>query len=388
MPPRDVVVIGAGPAGLCAAAELGRRGIAAEVLERAPALAASWRERYDRLRLNSSRWFSMLPGARYPRGTGAFPTRDEVIGYLERYAAGRGLRIRTGVDVRRIDRDPEGGGWLLRTSDGDVPAAHVVVASGYDGEQLLPEWPGRERFRGTLIHAAAYRNPEPFRDRRVIVVGAGCTAMEIAYDLAEGGADRVWLSIRTPPNIILRTPPGVGLARLFQRLPTGVADRVMRVVRAHDIGDLAPYGLPVPEEGLFARLERLGVAPAIVDRELLDAIRSRRILVIREIDSLGDDGATLVDGTYAAADAIIAATGYRPGLEGLVGHLDVLDGQGAPRTLREPVLPGLHFVGFEPIPGMLGHFGAEARRTAEAIANDPRPLPDTAQAGVPVLTAA
>jgi cation diffusion facilitator CzcD-associated flavoprotein CzcO len=222
----------------------------------------------------------------------------------------------------------------------------------------------------------------------VIVVGAGCTAMEIAYDLVEGGAARVWLSIRTPPNLIIRAPAGVGLARAFSRLPTGVADRVMRVVRAREIGDLAPYGLPAPEEGLFARLARLHVAPAIVDPEVLTAIRARRIVVIREIDALGDDGATLVDGTFAAADAVIAATGYRRGLGGLVGHLGVLDAEGAPRTVREPVAPGLHFVGFEPLPGPLGHFGVEARRTAEAIANDPRPLPETAQAGVPALTGA
>src|SRR5512133_1508003 len=99
------VVIGAGPAGLATAAELRRRGVAAVVLERADAVGASWRGRYDRLRLNTSRWFSKLPGGSYAPGTGVFPTRDEVVSYLEDYSRDNALDVRLRTRVDRIDPD-------------------------------------------------------------------------------------------------------------------------------------------------------------------------------------------------------------------------------------------------------------------------------------------
>ena len=126
---QTAIIVGAGPAGLAAAAELGRRRIPAAVLERGDAVGASWYARYDRLRLNSSRWFSQLPGARYARGVGAFPSRDEMVRYLDRYAHRYELDVRLRTSVERIDRD--GDGWVVRTSAGDLAAPHVVVAAGY-----------------------------------------------------------------------------------------------------------------------------------------------------------------------------------------------------------------------------------------------------------------
>jgi cation diffusion facilitator CzcD-associated flavoprotein CzcO len=244
MDQREAVIVGAGPAGLAAAAELGRRGIRALVLERADAVAASWRGRYDRLRLNSSRWTSQLPGARYARGTGVFPPRDEVVRYLEEYASSRALDVRFDTRGERIDRD--GDAWRLRTSTGDVVARHVIVATGYDHTPHIPDWPGREAFSGRLLHASDYRNPAAFRDADVLVVGSGCSGMEIAYDLATGGAARVRLAVRTSPNILLRTAIGPVLGRLVLKLGDERADKVMRAAQRRTVGDLEPYGLPIP----------------------------------------------------------------------------------------------------------------------------------------------
>jgi cation diffusion facilitator CzcD-associated flavoprotein CzcO len=372
------VIIGAGPAGLATAAQLARRGIPTVVLERGDAVGHSWRGRYDRLRLNSSRWFSGLPGAKYGRHSGAFPARDDVVRYLERYAERHELDVRPRTFVERIDRD--GDGFVVRTSTGDVAAGHVVVATGYARAGVVPAWPGRERFGGTVIHAADYRNPSRFREADVLVVGAGCSGMEIAYDLATGGAARVRLAVRTPPNILVRHPAGPAFARALAKLPPRRADAVARFIRRKELGDLTEFGLPMPEEGVFSRLRRLRVAPAIVDVEWIDAIRDGRVEVVAGVSALDEDGVTLSDGARISPDAVVAATGYSCGLESMLGHLDVLDGRGVPLVHGgEPAAPGLRFVGYFPRPAQLGYLGDEAKVAAQGIAAER----GAARAGVP-----
>jgi cation diffusion facilitator CzcD-associated flavoprotein CzcO len=368
---RRVVVIGAGPAGLAAAAELKRAGITPVVLEREATVAASWRRRYDRLRLNTSRLNSKLPGSRYPRGTPIFPTRDDVVSYLEAYAAKNELEIQFGTRVERIDR--QNGGWTVRTSDRDVQASHVIVATGNDHTPTIPDWPGRERFTGRLLHARDYRNAEPFRGQDVLVVGPGCSGVEIAYDLVENGARRVLLAVRTPPNVLLRSMWGLpndlpALAML--KLPPRIADVQANLASRLSVGSLAPYGLPKPAVGPMTRLKREGKAPALVDKEMVDAIKKRRIEIVAGVESLDETAVTLTDGTRIEPAAIIAATGYWRGLEPLVGHLGVLDQRGMPRVHRgREAAPGLRFTGYDLRPGQIRLMGTGAKRAAREIAH-------------------
>jgi putative flavoprotein involved in K+ transport len=194
-----VIVIGAGPAGLAAAAAAGHQGIPATVVGQADSAAASWLGRYGRLRLNTCRWTSQLPRSGYRSRTGLFPSRDEVISYLKDYLQRPALDLRVRTCVERIDR--RDGGWQLQTPAGPVAARQVIVATGHDHTPHIPPWPGRQRYAGRLVHAAAYRNARPFQHARVVVAGAGCSGLEIAYDLAEGGAGRVWVAIRYTPGL-------------------------------------------------------------------------------------------------------------------------------------------------------------------------------------------
>jgi cation diffusion facilitator CzcD-associated flavoprotein CzcO len=370
---RKVVVVGAGPAGLAAAAELRRAGIESVVLEKEDTIASSWRRRYDRLRLNTSRLNSKLPGSRYPRGTPLFPSRDDIVKYLEAYAAKNKLDITFGTRVERIDRD--NGGFVVRSSDGDVLASHVIVATGHDHTPIIPNWEGRDRFKGPLLHAGDYRNAEPFRDQDVLVVGPGCSGVEIAYDLATNGAAQVWLAVRTSPSVLLRSMFG-GLpndlpALVLLKLPTRVADSQMRLASRLTVGALDKYGLPEPEVGPMTRLRREGKAPAVVDKEMVDAIKDRRIEIVAGVESLDESGVELADSTRIEPAAIIAATGYRRGLEPLVGHLGVLDERGLPRVHRgKEAAPGLRFTGYDARPGQIRLMGTGAKRAARAIARD------------------
>ncbi|MGH2922747.1 MAG: flavin-containing monooxygenase [Solirubrobacterales bacterium] len=375
---RQVVVVGAGQAGIASALALKDAGIGAVVLDRADRVASAWRGRYDGLRLNTWRRFSHLPGRPYPKGTPTFPSREEVIEHVERHAGEDGIELRMGTSVERIDRDGEG--WTVETDAGPLRTREVIVATGVDATPRLPDWPGREAFSGPLLHSSEYANAEPFVDQGVLVVGPGCSGMEIARELVDAGASKVWLAVRTPPNILLRQGPGPVpgdlIATALWHLPTRLADRIARLGARMDFGDLSEYGLPAPETGVFTGVRELDKVPTIADAEAIEAIKEGAIEVVRAVESLDSDGVALADGTRIAPDAVICATGHRPGLEPLVGHLGVLGERGMPKQPGpRPALPGLRFIGYLLRPGGLGYMGKQARRSARAIARELRGRP-------------
>jgi cation diffusion facilitator CzcD-associated flavoprotein CzcO len=222
------------------------------------------------------------------------------------------------------------------------------------------------------VHSAAYRDPAPYVGSRVLVVGAGNSGAEIAVDLAEGGAAEVFLAVRTPPHIVRRDTLGfpsqlLGIATAH--LPAPVVDRIAATMRRLSIPELAPYGLPAPARP-YSDFRRRRVIP-IVDVGLVDAVRSGRVRVVAALERFEVGAAVLADGTTLAVDAVIAATGYRPALEPLVGHLGVLDERGEPvvhGAQEHPRAPRLHFVGFRvTLGGTLRLAGIEAKELARAL---------------------
>ncbi|MEU1076897.1 MULTISPECIES: NAD(P)/FAD-dependent oxidoreductase [unclassified Streptomyces] len=372
-PTRPVYVIGAGPGGLAVAAALRGRGVRAVVLEKADAVGDSWRHHYDRLRLHTTRRLSALPGLAMPRSFGRWVARADVVRYLEKYAEVHELEIVTGVEVSRIER-AEDGGWLLHATGGRrLTGRAVVVATGYNHTPYVPEWPGADTYTGTLLHAGQYRNPAPYAGRDVLVVGAGNTGAEIAVDLAEGGAGRVRLAVRTAPHILRRSTagwPAQASGILVRRLPVPLVDRAAGALARLSVPDLTAKGLPRPEKGLYARV-REGAIP-VQDVGLIAAVRAGRVEPVAAVESFEGAKVVLADGSRVSPEAVVAATGYRRALEGLVGHLGVLDERGRPTVhggRAAPGAPGLHFTGFtNPISGMLRELGIDAGRIAKAVA--------------------
>ncbi|KDN78813.1 monooxygenase [Streptomyces olindensis] len=376
-PDRPVYVIGGGPGGLSAAYALRARGIRAVVLEKSDRVGASWRRHYDRLHLHTTRRLSALPGLPMPRRFGRWVSRDDVVRYLEKYAEHHRLEIVTGVEVSRVERAPDGTGWLLHATGGrELTGAAVVVATGYNHTPRLPDWPGRSAFTGEFLHAGEYRNGKPYAGRDVLVVGVGNTGAEIAVDLVEHGASRVRLAVRTAPHIVRRSTAGWAAQYsgiLVRRLPVGLVDRLSRAQAKVALPDLSAHGLPRPDTGLYSRVKQ-GAIP-VQDVGLIDAVRKGRVEIVAAVDGFEDGGKVLLaDGTRVSPDAVIAATGYVRALEGLVGHLDVLDTGGRPvvHGARSPrTAPGLYFTGFtNPISGNLREMAIDAVRIAKAIARD------------------
>jgi len=277
---REIAIVGGGSAGLATAALLRRRGLDVLVLEAGPEPGAAWRERYDRLRLHTPRLLSGLPGHRIPRRYGRWVARDDLVEYFREYVERERIEIRTGVRVDRIDRLDES--WQLETSTGPVGAATVIVATGYNGAPSVPDWPGRESFTGELVHSSAYVNAEPYRGRDVLVVGAGNSGAEIATDVADGGASRSRLSVRTPPQIVRRATAGVPaqlLGMAIRHLPPDWVDPITKAQRRISIPDLSAQGLPRPEHGVRTAFIATGTTP-ILDVGIVEAIRRGRVEVV------------------------------------------------------------------------------------------------------------
>jgi putative flavoprotein involved in K+ transport len=328
----DVIVIGAGPAGLAVARELDHRhGIRALVVDRAAAPAMSWRRRYDNFRLNTSAFLSHLPGQRIPLSVGRWPSKEDMVRYFDSYVQRQNISLRLGCDVDRIDRAD--GAWQLETTLGDLRARAVVLATGNYRTPALPLWPGIDTFAGTLVHSDDFSNAWPYCGRDVLVVGGGNSAADIAVQLAAGGANRIWLAVRTPPHLVRRAIgpiPSDVFMELSAWLPASAIDPLISRVNRLMVGDVTAYGFGLPPIGPKATVEQRGRIPTLAD-ELIAAVRAGRVEVVAAVRAVRSDRVLLADKSSLSPDVVIAATGFSTDLRGLVGHLGALDVHGNPR---------------------------------------------------------
>lgn len=336
-------MIGGGQSGIAAAKALLELGARPLVLEAGAEATGSWPHYYDSLKLFTPAWFNALPGAAMPGDPNRYPTRAEVADYLRGCAERLDCEIRTGHRVTSVTRDA--GGFLVRTEHGaELTGTSVVAATGVFANPHRPELPALAGYTGAVRHAADYRSPQQFAGQRVVVVGAGNSAVQIAVELAERA--EVTLATRKPIQYATNQPiPGD--SRFWSAL--SAAARL-------PLGPLLGHGaIPVVDIAGY--------------KEAIDAGEPDR----RDMFTAAD-GTSLrwPDGTTEHVDTVVLATGYRPALDYL-RPLGALDEAGRPRQRNgiSRTHPGLTFVGLEHqrtiLSGTMHGAGRDARHVARRL---------------------
>jgi len=360
----DVLVVGGGPAGLATSQQLRQHRVPHRVLERGDTVGYTWAHLYDSLTLHTGKHMSSLPGMPFPRSAPLFVPRREFLDYLRRYAECFELPIDTGHDVEQIVRTD--GTWTMSTSRGVLAANVVVVATGIVANPKAPHFPGQERFAGRIAHSIAYRRPDGYAGRRVLVVGVGNSGAEIGSEIARAGG-KVTVAVRSGADVVPLTLAGLPIqyvSHWVRKLPRRAQEGAVALVRLLTELRRGKPVLPRPAHGPLDAIPVIGF-------HLVDAIAEGLIDVRVGVAELTAEGARFKDGTVGRFDDIILATGFAAAV-GPLGGLVRLDPKGFARR-RDRVVsldqPDLFFVGHNyDATGGLYNINRDARLVARLIA--------------------
>lgn len=344
----DVLIVGAGSAGLALAYRLKKLGIIPRIIDAAPQIASSWRGRHDQLTLNTHKSISDIPGMKLPKSYPTYPSRDQYVSYMEDYIRFLAIPIEFNTVAKSIRREGDFQ-WQVETDKGRIACKHVVVCTGSDKIPHIPDWPGRDKFKGELIHGASFRHAEDYRNKSVLLVGSGNSSVDIGNHLAKETLKPSWFSVRgsnwIAPKFLLG--PVQPIFSRMQFLPLSVISVAIKLMGKIFYGDLPALGVPEPKEGAGVMFQRRFQVPSL-DDGFVAALRSGKFAAVPEIKSLTEDTVELTNGKKIKPDAIICATGYRLGLDHLLEDNNVLDGRGFPKFYADNFsakYSGLWFLG-------------------------------------------
>jgi cation diffusion facilitator CzcD-associated flavoprotein CzcO len=354
----SVAVVGAGPGGLVAARWLSAQGFEPTLFEQGPTAGGQWTGRlgssgvWPTMHTNTSRVLTAFSDLEHT-DPAVHPSNQAILGYLHRYAALFGLPPRIRLDTRVELLRREAGVWLVDHSGGTERFDRVVVASGRFRTPAVPQIAGLDTFTGSagVISTDRYREPAPYLGKRVLVAGGAISALEIAAELAQLGADVV-VTQRRQRYVLPKFAAGVPSDhRIFTRygvladqtLPRAEVDRQLKEIVVEAGGSPEQYGAPAPEESLFA-------AGVTLSQQYLPLVAEGRISVRPWLTSVSGGHVTFADGHCEEFDGIVFGTGFELDLPFLsddiratidldATHLD------ADRHTFHPDLPGLAFVG-------------------------------------------
>ncbi len=367
----NTIIIGAGAAGLAVSACLKQAGTSSIILEQNDRVGSVWRRHYDRLRLHTDKRNSKLPFAPFPKEYPRYPSRDQLVEYLENYAKKFGLDIRFNQQVTSARQESDQ--WKVETQNAEYSAPNLVIAAGYAREPLVPAWKGKESFKGKIIHSSEYKNGSSFKGQNVLVVGFGNSGGEIAIDLYENGV-KPSLAVRNAVNVIPRELAGIPILSIGivqNKMPAWLADAVNAPILRAVVGDITKYGLRKLPYGPATQISKDKRIP-LIDIGTMKLIRAGDIKVYSGVAEFSENRVRFDDGQEAQFDSVILATGYRPRVNDFLHDASsAFDENGAPTTNgKESPIAGLYFCGYYVSPtGMLREIGIKAKQIAAAIAS-------------------
>ena len=182
----NTLIVGASAAGLSCAAHLEKRGVDYKLIEKHHHVAHAWRNHYERLHLHTNKTASNLPFAKFPKDVAKYPSRLQVIAYLENYCKTLGINPYFNTAATKIHKADKN--WITETDNGTIQSQNVIVCTGNTNIPKKYSKPGLDDFSGKTMHSSEYKNGIEFKDKKVLVIGFGNSACEIAICLYQHGA--------------------------------------------------------------------------------------------------------------------------------------------------------------------------------------------------------
>ena len=368
----NTLIVGASAAGLACAAQVKRRNIDCLILERESEVAGAWRRHYDRLHLHTNKSSSSLPFVPFAKEISKYPARLEVVTYMEKYCEELGINPIFNTNVTQIRR--ENSAWIT-TADKEVfQSKNIIICTGNTNIPRVYRKQGLESFPGKVMHSAEYKSGKEFKGKKVLVVGFGNSACEIAIDLHEQGV-LPSMSVRSPVNVIPRDILGIPVLQIGimqSSWPPRLADALNAPLVNLMIGNIERYGLKKHPKGPVQQIVEDHQIP-LLDVGTMKLIREGEVRVFGDVEGINGSTIEFEDGSTDDFDAIVAAIGYDTGLENI---LDLTSERLS--DLRNSITDqkyfgedNVYFCGFYVSPaGMLREINIESGLIARSIQKD------------------
>lgn len=314
----DSLIVGASISGLATAASLQKQGLDYVVIEKQSEVADSWRNHYDRLHLHTNKRVSHLPYKKFDKTIPRYPSRQQVIEYLEDYQKEFNIHPIFNTEAKSIKK--EGDYWITSTTSDTFTSKNLIMATGICGKPNPFAFEGMESFPGPILHSYKYKTGRDFKGQKVLVVGFGNSACEIAIDLYEQQAIPS-MSVRSPVNVIPRDIFGIPIleiSQLMSQLPPRLADTINAPLMRILFGDITKLGLENMPYGPFEEIKKDRNIP-VLDIGTISHIRKGHIKIYKAISYINGESVHFSDGKIENFDAIIAAIGFSTNIDEMIG---------------------------------------------------------------------
>jgi cation diffusion facilitator CzcD-associated flavoprotein CzcO len=366
----NTLIIGASVAGLASAACLGVENIDYIIVEKHAEVVTPWRNHYERLHLHTNKNLSHLPYKKFNPAIPLYPSRMQVVEYMDSYQREFDIKPQFNTEAKSIVR--EGEYWITETSNGKIKSKNLIMATGAYGLPRRIDFKGMETFPGKIIHSSQFKNALEFKGKKVLVIGFGNSACEIAINLHEQGASPA-LAVRSAVNVLPRDIFGIPvlqLGLLMSNFPPRFADKMNAPLIRFLTGDIQKLGLRKLPYGPLEQMQKDQSVP-LLDIGTLKLIREGHCAVYDDIERIEGKTVIFKSGRKAEFDAIVAAIGFNKGYEQNLLQVererfeDLSVGTSKQKYFGKD---GLYFCGFYVSPtGQIREIGIDAKKIAKSI---------------------